>query len=492
MELPVMAAQKVKQKLNGSTLKGSKVKIEEAKPDRKRKVELEREAGEEGEDERKVRKMARREKRKREEGVLAGHELEEGRRVKRGWTDGKDEERKTKKAENKDGEGEAPPEKKTKKREKSADAVDGEEKLKMRFKTVVPPNAVPLPKEAKDKAKKPKKEKEGRRSKKMTVVEEFKKTKKPRDITMDSSSHGALTYEDGRGWVDQDGNVIDAERPSKKPKRRKRVEEPVPSLSDSALGDQVMEGAEDHHEKEDDHSEPMDHDAPTNESAKAVSSPSSSSESTAESDPKQAPTDVGADQPHQTVSANTATSPPAQKESTPPAPGVHPLEALFKKPAVRPDSASKPRPGPIDTSFNFFNADAEPDEEAEAAAMPPQTPHTKRDLEWRSLRSAAPTPDTAAIGRKFSFPFAGDNDDDDEGEDGGWGGDAVEDAEMQDAEQNGSAEQSKEGERGEESAFRKWFYEHRGEFNRGWKKRRRDERKVKRQRNNRRVGLKVA
>ncbi len=117
--------------------------------------------------------------------------------------------------------------------------------------------------------------------------------------------------------------------------------------------------------------------------------------------------------------------------------------------------------------------------------MPPQTPHTKMDLEWRSMRSAAPTPDTAAIGRTFNFPFA-ENYNQDEAEPN------EDDEVMDDGEHEAALTQAKEESRGEESAFRTWFYEHRGEFNRGWKRRRREERKHKRQSENRKLNQKVS
>ena len=43
----------------------------------------------------------------------------------------------------------------------------------------------------------------------------------------------------------------------------------------------------------------------------------------------------------------------------------------------------------------------------------------------------------------------------------------------------------------EESTFRKWFYEHRGDNNRAWKKKRREAKKVQRQRENRRATRRV-
>jgi hypothetical protein len=137
----------------------------------------------------------------------------------------------------------------------------------------------------------------------------------------------------------------------------------------------------------------------------------------------------------------------------------------------------------------------------------PHTPFTRQDLQWRGLRSAAPTPDTAAIGRRFSFPWGRDDAEDEEESDVGAGVElkdntranavlhALKKDEM-DAEVDANATPlgRKEGEerQGEdESEFSKWFWEHRGENNRAWKKRRRDALKVERQRENRRTGRKV-
>ena len=73
VELPTMEAAKLKKKLNGSTLRGSKVRIEEAKPEK-------RKAGEDAEDE-EVKKVKRvkKEKTKKDQGVLEGIELPTGR-----------------------------------------------------------------------------------------------------------------------------------------------------------------------------------------------------------------------------------------------------------------------------------------------------------------------------------------------------------------------------------------------------------------------------
>jgi len=143
--------------------------------------------------------------------------------------------------------------------------------------------------------------------------------------------------------------------------------------------------------------------------------------------------------------------------------------------------------------------------------MEPHTPFTRQDLQWRGLRSAAPTPDTAAIGRRFSFPWARDNAEEDDDDDGAGGAElkvntranaalqAVSEEEM-DADVDANAtplghkvakEGEEEGQQGEESEFSKWFWEHRGENNRAWKKRRREALKAERQRENRRTGRKV-
>ncbi|KAK5169666.1 uncharacterized protein LTR77_005644 [Saxophila tyrrhenica] len=457
VELPVMAAQKVKQKLNGSTLKGTKVRIEEAKPERKRKAEEEGYDEVEDDTARKARKLAKKEKKqKREEGVLPGMELEDGRRVKRGWT-----------------EDEAKDSKRRKKSDKAVGEANGDGERRLRFKTSLPPNAVPLAEEGKDKSKKKKKDGESKRGKEKTVVQEFGRSKKSRDVSFNlgDNSKRAARYEDGKGWVDEAGEVVEAERPSKKPKRRKHTEDQDTIMEENQAPIAVREVEESRQDQadpeEDEDAEEHDSNSPHDESVENEK-----------------------DQP---MTADNATPPIAKDEQPPPPPvnEVHPLEALFKKPASGGNSAPKPKPGPIDTSFSFFDAGGDQDDEDVGTNQPPQTPHTRRDLEWRSLRSAAPTPDTAAIGRKFSFPFAGDHDEDDDGEDPNDHDD--DDVEWRNTQQaNSGATRPEDGERGEESGFRKRFYDGRGDFNRGWKKRRRDERKQKRQRDNRRFSQRVA
>ncbi|KAF2210180.1 hypothetical protein CERZMDRAFT_45716 [Cercospora zeae-maydis SCOH1-5] len=411
VELPVSEAQKLKKKLNGTMLKGTKVKIEEAKPEKKRKS---REEAAPDVYVGKARKKAKKEETKGKVGelVVEGHELPEGRHVKRGWAEDKT---------------------KSKKSSKSDDSIKDK---KMKFKTVVPPNKDETEKEGAKKSRtKEKKAQEVKKSgRKEVVVTEGKKTSRP--AAGGKARSGELKYEDGQGWVNDEGEVIEAETEKQKRKReraaaKKAAKQAVP---------------------EPEPQEPQDSNTQTPE---APSLP------------------VGSVQ---------------DKE-------VHPLEALFKRAAPSTDPSPRPKPTPIDTSFSFFGAQGnEMDEEdnnvsATAELRIPQTPRTKEDLEWRGQRSAAPTPDTAAIGKRFDFRFMQDEQEEEEDED----------EEMFDADGGASASpQAKAGaarptgEEKEESEFRKWFYENRGALNRGWKRRRKDERKSLRQRENRRIGRRVA
>ena len=465
VDLPSMEAEKLRKKLNGSTLKGTKIAIEEAKPSKKRKSG---EDGEKEESERKRAKRERKERKKQENGVLPGHELDEGRRVKRGWTGDESREKKDKK---KDG------------KSKKSSASETSEGRKLRFKTAVPDNR--LPHGVEGEKKKAKKDKKG--SKEKVVVEEYTKRKKSKALPpVDIQAHGTRTYEEGKGWVDEAGEVVEAERKSKR--RRERVPSPVRAASVSDDGEQAVAGATEEASGGRQSSPSVD-DEPENSVAakeKALTVGAQQTPQASKSSDHDASDDSSDD--------NDTSAAKAVDEQTN---GIHPLEALFKRPATGnaepvQTTPTRPRPAPIDTSFSFFGSGAPDDEnEDEDTTMqdnpPPVTPHTKQDLEWRSLRSAAPTPDTAAIGRKFSLPFARhlEDEEDEEAED-------KEDEDMPVDTPQAKADNGSPDGRGEESAFRKWFFEHRGDLNRGWKKRRREERKTARQRENRRIGRKVA
>ncbi|KAK6415777.1 hypothetical protein LTR95_017535 [Oleoguttula sp. CCFEE 5521] len=464
LDLPRLEADKLRKKLNGTTLKGTKMKVEEARPEKKRKAD-------ETEEERKVRKKVKREKKGREDGVLEGWEMEEGRHVKRGWTDGK--EVKVKRVKKSKDEKDAKPEK----RKEGKGKKESRAGKKVLFKTVIPPNAIEVvaSENADGKVKEKKIRKERTGSKKEKSVKEFSKSKKFAAGTNEASiARAALKHEDGKGWVDDDGNVVEPERVSKRIKReRDAMEKEVPAKVDTTkaaahgrspspvvvLPEPTVEGS-------------------SEDKSSAISSDSSDSENN--EDDTNATTSL----------AHTATTKSEPELVTAPR-DIHPLEALYKRPATATSDNERTRPAPIDTSFSFFASGDSADIEEDAAVPsmhPPQTPHTKQDLEWRALRSAAPTPDTAAIGRKLSFPFAA-HAHDENGMDEHEGEDRDDLDVTLGAVEIGTGETAPSGRRDgkEEGEFRKWFFEHRGENNRGFKRKRREAKKLVRQRENRRT-----
>jgi len=175
LDLPDMDASKIKTKLNGSILKGHKIKIETAKP----KHEF---VPEEPEPEK-----PKREKKKRKREEIPGAEIGE-RSVKRGWsTPGmmKNEDKKKRKVKSK--------------------YTTGKECL---FKTVLPPN-VAVNTESADRKEKKRKGK-GRE----TIIHEFEKTTKYptflRASATESKKKGAREFVEGKGWIDEDGEVIES------------------------------------------------------------------------------------------------------------------------------------------------------------------------------------------------------------------------------------------------------------------------------------------
>ena len=150
---------------------------------------------------------------------------------------------------------------------------------------------------------------------------------------------------------------------------------------------------------------------------------------------------------------------------------VHPLEALYKR---RKDGP--PKPAPIDTSFSFFdNEDKASD--AGSATAEPRTPH------MRTIRSAAPTPDTAAIGRRFSFSFPDEVDPDE-----------VEDEDLDETTIVGTTNDTSADKtpQPEQSEFARTFRQRRKEYNDMWKSRRREVKKTERQIENRRLSRRAA
>jgi hypothetical protein len=547
LELPVMDAEKVKKKLSGTILKGSKIRIEKARLEKK----FETEQVEEVEVPKKQKKNSK--KRKRGDDTIPGAEIGE-RSVKRGWT--------------------TPVVTKTKDKEVDKKKIKskyttGPECL---FKTVVPPNVATTSKVT----EKPDKKKRGKPGKE-TVVHEFSKTTKyPTFLKSTSNGKKAVTAEfvEGKGWVDEEGNVVDEmvktskKAPgSDKPKRKKK--EPTPesvaekessssesnsSDSDNSSDDEpetepaapviitsilktarapapapisesIMEktdssssepsssdsgsgsGSDDSADEENE-IEPA---APVVLTSILKAAPDSISERAAEdadssmsepsSDDSDSTDSLSSDEESEKNASVSATEsvvdsrPVSRPQSSsgplinlsikipspPTSAEIHPLEALYKRPKPGTEAAPKP----ATESFSFFGAD-DPQNESEAeeaTGQVPLTPYTQKDFEFRGMRSAAPTPDTAHANKRFLWPSSHDDDEEDDhvpsspirGKT-----DSKKPVKTKFTDKAPAGNEKKE----EESDFQKWFYEHRGDTNRAWKKRRRVAGKEKRHREN--------
>ncbi|KAH6616819.1 hypothetical protein C7974DRAFT_402493 [Boeremia exigua] len=521
VELPEPEAQKIKKKLNGATLKGSKVRIEMAKPE-KRKAREEADAEEKPakrskkDKKEKKEKKAKSEKRERSPGVFDGVELPEGRKVKRGWTEpasAKTRSSKDKKdKKSKDDKHQAKPSKYTK---------DAELLFTAKLEPVA---ATEHTHKEKKKEKKEKKDKKERKTKtKEVIIHEFEKnTKTPSFLKVakvSTEKKPPVDYIDGVGWVDEDGTVVE---PETKKAAHSRVlqlvdgqplKEPPPTDSQGRpiVKKEAPKPAKKEKKKKAAPPPESSSESEVDDDSSVVSSSSedsSDSDSDSDSDPEfDNDSEASKNSPAASPVPSPVHSKPASKPTPKPIPAtlsteskeIHPLEALFKR---TPTLSTPTKPPPINTTFSFFdNETTSPPAATSPTDAAPTTPFTQRDLEWRGLRSAAPTPDTAAIGRRFSFDWRKGSADAEE--DAELSGDGAAEAQLslntrankgkgladvvEEAEGGEDGEAAPAGEPKEDSAFKAWFWEHRGDINRAWKKRRRDALKAKRQVENRKV-----
>ncbi|KAJ4287072.1 hypothetical protein N0V88_007766 [Collariella sp. IMI 366227] len=477
LELPNEDAEKLRKKLNGAVLRGVKIRIDRARPSTipiplgdkamakeksaKRAAEA---AAQPPKEKTKKRKLNRDE--------ISGVNLE-GRTVKRGWTTADE-----------------PKEKRTKKdkEKKSKDKKSNEKRkqLKSKYtehaeclvKTILPTNAAPAP-DADPST--PAKRKKGRSRE--VVVHEFEKTTKfptfLKAVATAESSKATPQYIDGQGWVDEDGNVVEAVEA--KPPRAGKVllkTDSIPKTRKQIANDESSSSSsEDEAESEESGDESAEEDKPEfavpaaedDSPMSDAESENASASSALESEP-QRPKSSGS------TKSLSITIPPA----TPSEPKVvHPLEALYKRP--KQPEGEAPKSVPEAQGFSFFaggdEESAEEDDGADVGAQVPLTPYTRHDLELRNIRSAAPTPDTAHPSRRFT-PWEQDDDEDD-----GEPADEDLDEEMGTPSRVGSA-QPTDGDNNPASDFQKWFWENRGDLNRSWKKRRKMAGKEKRYREN--------
>lgn len=499
VELPQMDADKMKKKLNGTVLKGSKVRVEKARPEKRIENDSADETGEtrqkskgkkDGDD------SERPKKRKREMGVVNGVKLDD-RKVKRGWTEPTDY--KNKKRSKDSAQDTKSNEKEPKRKQSRSKYIEKEECL---LKTRMPPNEMRNLPEEDASAKKKKKG-----SSRQVTVHEFEKTTKfmnfLRPAAPKTEGKPATDFIEGKGWVDEDGNVVEVvkekEMPKPMPKKtpKKKQVAPVESESEDDSTSDSDTSVDDTSSEEESEDEPMEE----AEKPKAKKMVANTKDESSGSDSSDSSSD-GCDDAESDYESETPT-PEAHGDATskplmidiPPPPAtpkaVHPLEALYKRSKNGENDATTP--DAEKTGFSFFGGDGdEEEEEAEEAAaagtaMPsvPMTPYTKQDFEWRNVRSAAPTPDTVHPARMRSFFPPAD-----------------EDAEM--AEVGEEEEEEEEGydEEGEDagpaagqqatSDFQKWFWENRRDLNRSWMTRRKTAAKEKRHRDNKARASKAA
>ncbi|KAJ6109731.1 hypothetical protein N7486_001966 [Penicillium sp. IBT 16267x] len=467
--LPRMDAEKIKKKLNGSILKGKKFKVDTARPS-KRPLEKEDTEPEAPKEKKKSKKS------KSKDETLDGFELPSDRKVKRGWTEPKTakDKRKYEKKKSKDD-----------KKEKLQPKSKYTEKAECLFRTKIPPNRAS---DAATGDKKAKKKQTGSES----VVHEFAKATTYPSFLRSSGDDTAktATFDEEKGWVDTTGNVKEpvSEKARKKdyrpgkvpgakekrPVRKIPVESPKAKTQDpesSAESEDWTSSSGSSNESSDSESESEASSSDESDSEPAVeetipTEKDSSPESTKEND---------ATMTTDETNPELASEPAQDAEDLPQEPKeVHPLEALFKRSA--PAESEEQAPQTTEAGFSFFGNNDDIESEEESGNPEPQTPFTpfaNRDLQDRGMRSAAPTPDTAAASRHMQW----DEDEDMEDE-------AITiDTPVSKSRTEGSGDK-------DETEFAKWFWENRGDNNRAWKKRRRDAAKEQRQRENRKKGMK--
>lgn len=520
VELPAEEAQRLRKKYNGSILRGMKMRVEEARPEKKsskRKANEDDATAADQPPAAEPPKPKRAKKEKIADGVLSGVALPEHREVKRGWVQ-PPLDKKGKKTGGKDDGG-----------NKRAARKD-KEKSQMIFRTVLPPNVAANTadeevKKRKDKSKN-KRKRDGDATRLATEVQEFTHSTKFPTFLRGAQAHGvgskATEFVEGEGWVDGQGTVVEA--PKIRPQRRVTAPpEPSAAVPKSSRKARTAKA-------------PSPEESEVSESSEEPSSDSSNGDSASDGSDNE---DLAEDQATPIPTAASATAEPLPSvEAAPPTvtitatatepKPIHPLEALYKRPststttlagpttAVQPSTSTTntPRPAPIQTTFSFFDANDDPHTATTAAADDdddttnvPKTPFTQRDLESRGQRSAAPTPDTAAVGKRVRAPWsrggssAGgnpsssssssssssdsqDSDDNDDDDDRAASAPAPAPAVvMAMATDSLHAAPARE-----QTEFEKHFWEHRGEYNRSWKQRKREAKKESRQSENRRRG----
>lgn len=544
VELPVEQAMKIKKKLNGAVLRGSKIVIQEARaaprivsPDpemakKERKRKEKKAKGGIPVPEEKLEDSAKKEnnkKRKRHNEPLKGQEVLD-RQIKRGWTDPNAESKKEKKEKRS-----RDTDKKDKRAEREKSKyTTGAECL---IRTTLPPNVI-LPAKGIEGVVVDKKAKKSKRGKEV-VIHEFAKTEKFATFLRQKETPGkakpAVVFREGEGWLDEDGNVVEGE--SMKPrhnddvlekiKRENKLEKPVKKVVPGSESEESEEedvnmteapkmvynsdsetSSSGSSASEDDDEEPADEVEEEKvvekkddiEDIFAAIGSSSESENRSSGTPEpedeqmkeaSSPAPASAQEKvDELVYIHTTTDRPitpeekatsALKISIPQTTPLNPLEAIFK-PKKHDATAKSVVSEPAFSFGNLGGGDIDSDYEEEEEFAVPMTPFSQQEYMGRGVRSAAPTPDTAHPSRKMMSGWPAHEEEDD----------VNEFQERSPTEKGGVSKDKKEGGAAQgtdpNADFQKWFYENRGDTNRAWKKRRKEVKKEVRQRENRKQG----
>ncbi|KAI0532741.1 hypothetical protein GGR58DRAFT_489163 [Xylaria digitata] len=498
VDLPTMDADKLKKKLNGAVLKGTKIRVETARTESIPEPTADTDTAKTKKEKKKSKK------RKHDADVIEGVHLE-GRKVKRGWTTTEQqmiEEKRKKARKEKEDDKSSKNEKKDKKNKKNKKATakskytDDPECL---FKTKLPSPSVSAETKETDEGALTQKKRRKRKSDREFIVHEFEKTTKyPTFLKSNSTEANAevTTYKDGIGWVDSAGNVVE---PVKSKRRQEGIPAPVPTKPKKVVpippdeeddGDETSSSGSSSGEDDDTSSSGSESEVSDQQTEKVAPLKQLEVETPALGSPV-AISGSGSARPKSSGSITSLSIkiPP----TTPAAKKIHPLEALYKRPPGGDNAADG---GPEAKPFSFFGNedDMEEDEDSAApASQAPMTPFSKQEFEYRNIRSAAPTPDTAHPSRSFNFWASRDSADDAEldDEDDVEGIRDIEEEQDQDQDQKDEDVDMEDGiavgqtSQTPGSDFQKQFWERRGDLNRAWRKRRKSAAKEKRYRDNR-------
>lgn len=282
-----------------------------------------------------------------------------------------------------------------------------------------------------------------------------------------SASASTQQYVDGKGWVDQAGNIKEGARADNPIRKAAAKEEVNVSTHDEATSSSGRSS-------EDGGSLVGSHSSDESGSIDATSVEGTEDSETARSETDKMDRRLPTPNTEDTSSSGSSTesSEVEERDSSTLEPQVHPLEALFKRPKAKSGDVPTKPSLEVSTTFSFFEPDTE--------AAVPQTPFSRQELASRNIRSAAPPPDSASADRTFSW------DSDSPSRHIPPRDELYRDEEVKST--NRDENHTNPGDGIEESEFAAWFWENRGDNNRAWKRRRREAAKEKRQRENRKQG----